>query len=120
MLASVALNGALGLGMLIAALFCLGDKELALDSPTGFPFIEVFLNATGTNGAASVMVHTRIDKKPFLAYDGKNYANPYEASILIAAFVFATVGYLATASRMTWAFARERGLPGSALLGKVR
>ncbi|KAL9116293.1 MAG: hypothetical protein Q9187_007182, partial [Circinaria calcarea] len=111
MLASVALNGVLGLGMLIAALFCLGDKELALDSRTGFPFIEVFLNATGTNGAASVM--------PLLAHDGNNRANPYEASILIAAFVFATVGYLATASRMTWAFARERGLPGSALLGKV-
>lgn len=33
--------------------------------------------------------------------------------------VFATVGVLATASRMAWAFAREKGLPGSATLAKV-
>ena len=65
MLASVALNGALGLGILIATLFCLGDQELALKSPTGFPFIQVFLNATGTNGGASVMVCTRIHNQPF-------------------------------------------------------
>ena len=33
--------------------------------------------------------------------------------------IFATVGALTTASRMTWAFARERGLPGSAVLSRV-
>lgn len=34
--------------------------------------------------------------------------------------VFAAVGFLATASRMAWAFARERGLPGSSTLAQVR
>ena len=34
--------------------------------------------------------------------------------------VFAAVGSLATASRMAWAFARERGLPGSSTLAQVR
>jgi hypothetical protein len=56
MLASVILNGILGLSMVIAALFCLGDAAAALESPTGFPFIEVFLNATGTKKGATLMV----------------------------------------------------------------
>ena len=62
MITSVVLNGLLGFGMLIAVLFCLGDVKLALDSPTGFPFMQVFLTATGTNEGASLMVCTQ--KKP--------------------------------------------------------
>jgi hypothetical protein len=56
MLASVTLNGILGVSMVIAALFCLGDAAAALASPTGFPFIEVFRNATGTEKGATLMV----------------------------------------------------------------
>lgn len=33
--------------------------------------------------------------------------------------VFSAIGYLATASRMAWAFAREGGLPGSGVLSRV-
>lgn len=43
-----------------------------------------------------------------------------KAWVIIAAFSFATTGFLATASRMTWAFAREKGLPGSSFLSRVR
>lgn len=96
MVASVALNGSLGFAMVVATLFCLGNAEDAINSPTGFPFIEVFLNATGSKGGATAMT-----------------------SVIIAAMVFAAVGVLATASRMAWAFAREKGLPGSATLAKV-
>ncbi|CAO1597488.1 hypothetical protein XANCAGTX0491_001296 [Xanthoria calcicola] len=96
MLASVALNGSLGFAMVTATLFCLGDEEKAINSPTGFPFIEVFVNATGSNAGANAMI-----------------------SIIITAMIFAAVGLLATASRMLWAFAREQGLPGSSLLAKV-
>lgn len=56
MLASVALNGSLGFAMVTATLFCLGDEEKAINSPTGFPFIEVFVNATGSNAGANAMV----------------------------------------------------------------
>lgn len=56
MLASVTLNGSLGFGMVIATLFCLSDAEAALKSPTGFPFIEVFLNATESRSGATAMV----------------------------------------------------------------
>ncbi|ORY02848.1 amino acid transporter-like protein [Clohesyomyces aquaticus] len=96
MIASTILNGALGLSMVIAALFCMGDIEETLTTPTGFPFMEVFRYATGTNKGATLMV-----------------------SVVVAAFIFMIVGVLATASRMAWAFAREQGLPGSSVLVKV-
>ena len=56
MLASIALNGSLGFAIVTATLFCLGNEQDALDSPTGYPFIEVFLNATGSNAGANAMV----------------------------------------------------------------
>lgn len=56
MIASVALNGSLGFGMVIATLFCIGDVDDVLASATGFPFIQVFRNATGSNAGASAMV----------------------------------------------------------------
>ena len=46
-------------------------------------------------------------------------SNMTQVAIIISAMIFATVGLLATASRMTWAFAREQGLPGSAHLSRV-
>ncbi|KUJ14245.1 amino acid transporter-like protein [Mollisia scopiformis] len=96
-IASVALNGSLGFGMVIATLFCIGDVDDALASATGFPFIQIFRNATNSNAGASAMT-----------------------SMIIAAMVFATIGFLATASRMAWAFAREKGLPGYNTLVKVQ
>lgn len=46
-------------------------------------------------------------------------ANRKQAAICVASQVFATIGFLATASRMMWAFARDRGLPFSDHLAKV-
>lgn len=56
MLASIALNGSLGFAIVIATLFCLGNEQDALNTPTGFPFIEVFANATGSNAGANALV----------------------------------------------------------------
>ena len=56
MLASVALNGTLGVSMVLATLFCLGSAEDALGSPTGLTFIQVFVNATGSKAGATAMV----------------------------------------------------------------
>ncbi|KAL8855020.1 MAG: hypothetical protein Q9221_000217 [Calogaya cf. arnoldii] len=96
MLASVVLNGSLGFAIVTATLFCLGNEKEVLESPTGFPFIQVFVNATGSKAGSNAMT-----------------------SIIIAGNISSAVGYLATASRMLWAFARERGLPGSSLLSRV-
>ncbi|CAD6577573.1 MAG: hypothetical protein ASARMPRED_008325 [Alectoria sarmentosa] len=96
MLSSVFLNGALGFGMLVAVLFSAGNIQTALDSPTKYPFIEIFAQAVGSNKGATGMV-----------------------AVIISTTIFATVGLLATASRMTWAFAREQGLPASVYLSRV-
>ena len=97
LVASIGLNGVMGFAMLIAVLFCIGNVEEALKTPTGYPVIEIFRQATGSNaGGTGLMV------------------------VVLVFFSFANVSCLAAASRMMWAFARDRGLPGSALLSKVR
>lgn len=96
MISTVTINGVLGFAMLIAILFCAGNIHEALESPTGFPFIEIFDAATGSVAAATGMT-----------------------VIIILAQVLACIGLVATASRMTWAFARERGIPGYQHLSMV-
>lgn len=59
MIASVVVNGCLGVGMLIAILFCLGDLDSALATPTGFPFIEIFTQATFSRSGGTLMVSIR-------------------------------------------------------------
>lgn len=96
MMTGITLNGFLGFGMLLAVLFCLGDVDAALQTPTGYPFIEIFQQAVGTIGGATAMT-----------------------TIVVALGICGTIGFLASSSRMTWAFARDRGLPGWAQLSKV-
>ncbi|PQE16966.1 choline transport protein [Rutstroemia sp. NJR-2017a BBW] len=82
--------------MLIAVLFCAGNIEDALQSPTGFPLIEIFNQATGSiSGATGMTV------------------------IIILAQILACIGIIVTASQMTWVFAREKGIPGYNYLSKV-
>ncbi|RMZ24784.1 hypothetical protein D0859_11171 [Hortaea werneckii] len=45
LITSISLNGSLGFGMLLALLYCQGDVMQNLESPTGFPFLEAFLQA---------------------------------------------------------------------------
>ena len=96
MVATTVLNGVLGFAALMAILFCVGDLEAAEESPTGYPFIQIFYTATGSAGGATAMV-----------------------CVILALIFAATIGLIATASRMTWAFARDGGLPGSRWLAKA-
>ena len=93
---SILLNGALGFGILLAMLFYLGDPKTVLTSPTGFPFMTMFQQVVGYNGGAITM-----------------------AAIIVVMAMCATISFVATASRMTWSFARDRGLPGWKVFGKV-
>ncbi|KAJ5279372.1 choline transport protein [Penicillium angulare] len=86
---SVLINGSLGFGMLLAMLFCTGDIETALESPTGYPFMSIFLQATGSVPGTAVM-----------------------GSIITTMGITTSVGMLASASRQFWSFARDRGIPG--------
>lgn len=96
MVATVLLNGGLGFGMLIAILFSMGSAAAALDTPTGYPIIHIVYNAVQDKLATSAII-----------------------SILIAMFIFATVSIMASSSRLTWAFARDKGLPFSNVLARI-
>ena len=96
MICTILINGTLGFATIIAFNFCIGDLRTAISSPTGYDFIEVFYNATNSHAATSVMT-----------------------SVLITLVICATFGLLASASRQTWAFARDRGLPCSEFLAYV-
>lgn len=97
MIASLMINGTLAFAMLVGVLFCVGDITAAIDSPTGYPFIEIFTQATTSRGGATAMT-----------------------SIVTALAFCAIIAALAGSSRMTWSFARDRGLPGWQYLSKVR
>jgi amino acid transporter len=93
---TIFLNGALGIASFIALLFSIGDIDSALSTPTGWPFIQIFYNATNSKAGTTAMV-----------------------SLLIALIVFATFSYVASASRQLWAFARDKGVPGWRVLSIV-
>lgn len=96
MIASLMINGVLAFSMLVAVLFCIGDITAAVGSPTGYPFIEIFTQATASKAGATVMT-----------------------SIVTTLSFCAIIAALAGSSRMTWSFARDRGLPGWRYLSKV-
>ncbi|KAL1629599.1 hypothetical protein SLS54_001351 [Diplodia seriata] len=72
-----------------------------LSTPTGYPVIQMFANATAPSPGSDLRAASAM------------------SSVLILACVAATINVLASASRMLWAFARERGLPCSAWLSRV-
>lgn len=95
-LGAMLINGLVGFAMMITVLYCLGDVNTVLDTATGFPFIQIFIDSVGNVAGATVMT----------------------AVVLILTWACAT-GITTTASRMTWSFARDRGLPFSKYLTKV-
>lgn len=93
---SLLMNGVLAFLTLFAILFCIQDLDYVFDFPSS-PFVAVLLQGTGSRSGTTAMV-----------------------AIVTFLIIFAAVSFLATASRMTWAFARDRGLPGWQSLSKVR
>ncbi|EED14465.1 amino acid transporter, putative [Talaromyces stipitatus ATCC 10500] len=96
MIFSLVVNGVLGFGILIAVLFCLGDVDAVLASPAGYPFMAVFQEGVKSLGGATTM-----------------------SAIVTILVGCASISVVASASRMTWSFARDRGLPGWRWLTKL-
>ncbi|KOC11929.1 amino acid transporter [Aspergillus flavus AF70] len=96
MILSFALNIPFGIGSVLTYLFIMPDVQDALDSPAGLPFIYVFSEATKNTTGASILV----------------------VAILLLFFMI-TISSTASASRQTFAFARDNGLPFSNWLGAV-
>jgi amino acid transporter len=98
-LLSLLINGTSGFAMIIAMVFCMGNFDEAITSGPGllgFPHMFIFKQATNSTAAATVM-----------------------ATIIMILGACATVGMLASTSRVFWSFARDRGLPFWRTLSKV-
>lgn len=93
---SIVINGLLAFGILLALLFSIGNIEDALNTETGFPIIAIFKQATNSNAGASAM----------------------ESAIIIIA-IASSVALLTSVSRLTFAFARDGGMPFSKFFAHV-
>jgi hypothetical protein len=89
-------NGLLGWIMAITFCFCVGDTMSVLLTPTGTPFIQVFLNTTGSVGGATGLT-----------------------VLMLVIGTFACVAVMATNSRQLFAFARDNGVPFSHIFSKA-
>ncbi|KAK4940496.1 hypothetical protein LTR10_019370 [Elasticomyces elasticus] len=96
MVGSVVANGVIGLIYCIVLLFSLGDLDNLLESPTGFPFMQLFANVTKSNAGATVMV-----------------------LIISLIAVAANAAGLTSTSRTFWAFARDDAMPFSTYFAHV-
>ena len=96
MVFSVLLNGIFQVAFVILLLFTLGDPETALTTPTGYPIIQILFGATKSYAGTTVLL-------VMLFWNG----------------IVAMFSSLASVSRLTWAFARDKGLPFSGFFGYV-
>jgi amino acid transporter len=93
---TIIINGTLAFGFILVMLFCIGDIHAILHSPTGFPIIAMFYQATGSVHATTAM----------------------QSAITLIGFV-SNIAVVASVSRLTWAFARDGGLPYSRFFAHV-
>ncbi|ORX91864.1 amino acid/polyamine transporter I [Clohesyomyces aquaticus] len=91
MVVSLVLNGCLAFGMLFALLFSVPYEQIVdFAAESQFPFIKIFEYSVGSRAGASVMT-----------------------GLIVLLEFCSALGCLAAASRMTWSFARDNGLPFS-------
>ncbi|PGH17837.1 hypothetical protein AJ80_04660 [Polytolypa hystricis UAMH7299] len=89
---TIILNGCLGFAAVLVTLFAMGNEGDIVAHARGFAWqmLFIFTNATGSVAGATLMT-----------------------CIMIVLIFGATFGYIASASRQLWAFARDRGVPFS-------
>ena len=87
---STYVNGFLGAIMAITMMFTLGDLNEILETPTGYPFIQVFFNVTKSHVGTTLMT-----------------------IIILLPLTGSVIACVATASRQIWSFARDQGVPFS-------
>ncbi|OJJ50178.1 hypothetical protein ASPZODRAFT_22854 [Penicilliopsis zonata CBS 506.65] len=93
---TIAINGTLAFAFILVLLYCIGDVDTVMSTPTGYPIIAILYQTTGSVRAATAM----------------------QAAITSVGFV-SNIAFLASVSRLTWAFARDGGLPYSKFFAKV-
>ncbi|KAI0444454.1 putative GABA permease [Xylaria telfairii] len=96
LMTGLAINGTLGFAMVIATLYSLGDIDAALAENPSYPYMSVFRRALGSTAGGAVL-----------------------SSLVVIMSFSATTGCLASTSRIYWAFARDRALPGWKVLKQI-
>ncbi|RMY49193.1 hypothetical protein D0865_07637, partial [Hortaea werneckii] len=96
MVGTVVLNGAMGFVMIITFAFCITDLEAVVSSESPFPFVDVFLSATGSREGTVCMT-----------------------LIPIILSVCTSLNAIAAASRQAWALGRDQALPFSHWFRKI-
>ncbi|KAH7396336.1 amino acid permease [Pyrenochaeta sp. MPI-SDFR-AT-0127] len=96
MVGSVTVNGVLGLAFAIMLLYSTGPLDSLLTTPTGLPFIQIFLDATKSNAGATIM-----------------------SAILLIIAIAASIAAITSTSRTLWAFARDKATPFDAYFSYV-
>ncbi|KAB8207957.1 Amino acid permease [Aspergillus parasiticus SU-1] len=96
MILGTLINGTLAFAYLIAILYCMGDYTEAVLSPTGYPIITIAYQATGSKAATYVLMAMGMLPGWIALFNG-----------------------LASVTRLTWAFARDNGLPFSDFFARV-
>lgn len=96
MIMTTVINGAFGWIMVITFCFCIGNLGDVIDSKTGYPFMQVFLNSTESASSATAM-----------------------SVFIIAMTVFSNLTMVATSSRQLFAFARDHAVPFSPWFSSV-
>jgi choline transport protein len=96
MVATAVANYIMGFLMTITIMSTLGDVSSIMSTSTGQPYIQVVLNATGSLAGTSVLT-----------------------AVVAVLLLFSAVNLVTTSSRQLFAFARDKGLPFSKVLGYV-
>ena len=96
MVGSIVANGIIGFIYCLVLLFSLGDLTTLLQTPTGFPFMQLFLNVTKSSAAATIMT-----------------------LIICLIATAANAAGLTSTSRTFWAFARDDAAPFSKFFSHV-
>ena len=92
---SVLIGSITGMIFMIVCLFCIQNLGKVLEPPSGFPFLELLMETIGPKGGFSLIV------------------------IFTTQMLGQAVSMTTTASRLTWGFARDGGLPFSTYLSHV-
>ncbi|PHH62116.1 hypothetical protein CDD81_7547 [Ophiocordyceps australis] len=96
MLGSVMVNGLMGFIYTILLLFSAGSLESLVSTPTGFPYMQIFLDATKSRAAVTVL-----------------------SLNLVLVATAATIAGVTSTSRTLWAFARDKATPCHEYLSAV-
>ena len=97
MVLSFVINGVLAFAFLLGLLFGVPDIENALNSPTKSPIVAIMYQTFQSKIAATAVV-----------------------GLLVLVSFCVLMGMVASTSRLTWAFARDNGLPFSRTIAYVR